>query len=96
MLALHARLGGLGLMNPVANAEEQHAASQLICASLVKLILHHDHLLADCQAAQRNIKVRVHSNKCSKQREDARNLQNQLPSPLQRCMVLPQEKGAST
>ena len=36
MLALPARLGDLGLMNPVVIAEEQHAASQLINIPLVK------------------------------------------------------------
>ena len=36
MLALPARLGGLGLINPVAIAQEQHASSQLISAPLVE------------------------------------------------------------
>ena len=66
MLALPARLGGLGLTNPIANAEEQHATSQLICAPLVEQILHHDRPLTDCQAAQCDIKARLRSNKCSK------------------------------
>ena len=80
MLALPARPGGLGLMNPVTIAEEQHAASQLISASLVEQILNQDNQLADCQAAQQDVKARVHSNKRLKQKEDAKNLQNQLLS----------------
>ena len=83
MLALPARLGGLGLMNPVTIAEEQHAASQLISAPLVEQILNQDNQLADCQAAQQDMKARVRSNKRLKQKEDAKNLQNQLPVPLQ-------------
>ena len=96
LLALPARLGGLGLMNPVVIAEEQHAASRLISAPLVKQILQQVHQLADCQTAQQELKAGVRCNKRMKQREDARNLQNQLPAPLQRSMELSQEKGAST
>ena len=47
MLALPARLGGLGLTNPVATAEEQQAASQLISAPLIERIVCQDHCLAD-------------------------------------------------
>ena len=35
LLALHVRLGGLGLRNPITMAKEQHNASKLICAQLV-------------------------------------------------------------
>ena len=96
MLALPARLGGLGLINPVAIAEEQHATSQLISAPLVERILHQDHRLNDCQVAQQDAKTKARSNKRTKQREDARNLESQLSAPLQRSMELSQEKGAST
>ena len=47
MLALPARLGGLGLANPVATAEEQQAASQLISAPLIERIICQNHCLAD-------------------------------------------------
>ena len=96
MLALPARLGGLGLINPVAIAQEQHASSQLISAPLVERVLHQDHQLANCQSAQQDIKAKVRSDKRVKQKEDARNLQRQLPVSLQRSMELSQEKGAST
>ena len=39
-------------MNPVVIAEEQHAASRLISAPLVKRILQQVHQFADCQTAQ--------------------------------------------
>jgi hypothetical protein len=51
MLALPARLGGMGLVNPVTTAEEQHITSQKVCAPLVERILQQDHQLADCQIA---------------------------------------------
>ena len=92
LLALPASLGGLGLMNPVAIAKEQHDTSQLICAPLTERILHQDHQLADCQAVQQDIKARIRSNKRSRQKENARNLQNQLPTPLQRSMELSHKK----
>ncbi len=92
MLAMPARLGGLGLINPVATAQEQHAASQLISAPLVERVLHQDHQLADCQHAQQDIKAKVRSDKRVKQKEDARQLQSQLPASLQRSMELSQEK----
>ena len=96
MLALPARLGGLGLINPVAIAQEQHASSQLISAPLVERVRHQDHQLADCQSAQQDIKAKLCSDKRAKQNEVASNLQSQLPASLQRSMELSQEKGAST
>ena len=96
MLTLPARLGGMGLVNPVTTAEEQHITSQKVCAPLVERILQQDHQLADCQIAQRDIKASLRSNKRTKMRDDAKILQNELPAPLQRSMELSQEKGAST
>ena len=88
MLALPARLGGLGLLNPLASAPEQQAASQQISTPLVNRIINH--------AVQQSIKIRIQHNKCQKQKEDAENLQHILPPALQRSMELSREKGAST
>ena len=96
MLALPARLGGLGLTNPAASAKEQRAASQLISTPLVDRIINQDHLLDSCHSVQQSIKRRIQHSKCLKQKEDANNLQRNLPIPLQRSMELSQEKGAST
>ena len=96
LLALPARLGGLGLINPVAVAQDQHASSQLISAPLVERVLRQEHQLADCQIAQRDIKAKVCLDKHVKLKEDARKLQSQLPASLQRSMELSREKGAST
>ena len=96
LLALPARLGGLGLINPVAVAQDQHASSQLISAPLVERVLRQEHQLADCQIAQRDIKAKVCLDKRVKLKEDARKLQSQLPASLQRSMELSWEKGAST
>ena len=95
LLALPARLGGLGLINPVAVAQDQHASSQLISAPLVERVLRQEHQLADCQISQRDIKAKVCLDKRVKLKEDAGKLQSQLPASLQRSRELSREKGAS-
>ena len=96
LLALPVRLGGLGLQNPINMAKEQHTASQQICAPLVDRIVHQEHYLGECHTVQQSTKARLRSHKRTQQKEEAKNLQNQLPSTLQRSMELSQEKGAST
>ena len=96
LLALPARLGGLGLTNPTVSAKTQQNASQLICAPLVNRVINQDHQLNGCHSAQQSIKKKILHDKQVKQKEDAKNLQRNLPAPLQRSMELSQEKGAST
>ena len=96
LLALPARLGGLGLINPTAVSTEQHATSQLISAPLVERVLQQNHQLMGCHEIQHAIKSRAHSSKQARRRQDAKDLQSQLPASLHRCMDLSQEKGAST
>ena len=55
MLALPARLGGLGLTNPATSAKEQ-AASQQISAPLVDRIVNQDHQPGSCHSFQQSIK----------------------------------------
>ena len=95
LLALPVRLGGLGLQNPITMSREQHTASKLICAPLVDRIVNQDHHLGECSAVQQGTKARLRSCKRNQQNEEAKNLQNQLSSSLQRSMELSQEKGAS-
>ncbi len=96
VLALPVRLGGLGLRNPINMAKEQYTASQQISAPLVDRIVHQEHSLGDCHAVQQSTKARICSRKRTRQNEEAKSLQNQLPSTLQRSMDLSQEKGASS
>ena len=96
LLALPARLGGLGLTNPAASVKDQRTASQQISAPLVDGIINQDHQLDDCHSVQQSIKRRIQHMKYMKQKEDAKNLQHNLPNPLQRSIELSQEKGAST
>ena len=96
MLALPARLGGLGLTNPTITAKEQQAASQQISAPLVDQIINQDHQFCDCHSAPQSIKRRIQHVKHTKQKEDAENIQRNLPTVLQRSMELYQEKGANS
>ena len=95
ILALPVRLGGLGLQNPITMAKEQQSASQQICSPLVDRIVHQQHHMGDCHLAQQEIKANISSCKRTQRKEEAKNLENQLPFNLQRSMELAQEKGAS-
>ena len=95
MHALPVRHGGLGLMNPTASAKEQRNSSQLIRAPLVDQIRHQNHNFGQCQEAQQTIKVQLRSSKRIHQKE-AKRVQDQLPTHLQRSLELVQEKGATT
>ena len=64
------RLGGLGLNNPINIAKEQSAGSQ----KMVERILHQEHHLGDCCAAQKGIKARILSIKHKQQDTEAKNL----------------------
>ena len=88
MLALPARLGGLSLTNPVASAKEQLNASQQISAPLIDRIINQDHQLGSCHSTQQSIKRRIQHMKCTRQKEEAIILQDNLPTPLQRSMEL--------
>ena len=95
MLALPARLGGLGLVNPTASANEQRAASQQISAPLVDRIYNQNHHLDNRHSIQQSIKMRIQHLKHAKQKEHAKNVQHNLSAALKRSMELSQEKGAS-
>ena len=96
LLALPAKLGGIGLINPVEIAIDQHSTSRKISAPLVELVVVQDHRIAECPETQRQIKAAARTEKRSKLKHAAECLQEQLPAPLQRSMELSQEKGAST
>ena len=74
----------------------QQAASQQISAPLVDQIINQAHQFDDCHSAQQNIKRRIQRAKHTKQKEDAQNIQCNLPTTLQQSMELSQENGAST
>ena len=96
LLALPARLGGLGLINPTTSAKEQRTTSQQVSAPLVDKVTNQDHHMGDSNPIQHGIKRRAQYTKRTKQKEDAQELRGKLPANIQRSMELSQEKGAST
>ena len=88
LLALPARLGGLGLINPITSAK---AISQQVSAPLVDKVINQDHHMGDSNTIQHGIKRRAQYTKRTKQNEDARELQGKLPANIQRSMELSQD-----
>ena len=86
----------IGPRTIITHVKDQRTASQQISAPLVDRIINQDHQLDNCHSVQQSIKRRIQHMKYMKQKEDAKNLQRNLPNPLQRSIELSQEKGAST
>ena len=86
----------LGLTNPMSSYGQEREASEKITASLVERVLHQDHRLTGCHAAQKHAKAEVRSTRRANQKKDALKLHGQFPVHMQRCMELAQEKGASS
>ncbi len=95
LLALPVRLGGLG---PLIAAEEQHKNTIQFCTPLVERIVNQDHHIGSYLDDQREIiyQKSVHRNVCSKKKEPAQNIHDQLSPNLQHLVELSQENGAST
>ena len=97
LLALPARLGELGSVNPTSLSSLECQASVKVTSPLYKLILHpekHDKFTAvntQISAKREIIKLKRNSlNSC------ASELKLSLPNSLQHAMALAQEKGASS
>ena len=69
--------------------------SKTISNPLINWVLSQEYSLANCHTTQQSLKRHAQSRKHSKSKEDTENLRKQIPSTLQRCMELSQEKGAS-
>ena len=96
LLALPANLGGIGLINPLDISAKQHSTSKKISAPLLERVIDQDHRSIGCSESQQQIKASVRIEKRSRLKQSSKNIQEQLPAPLQRSMELSQEKGAST
>ena len=96
LLALLANLGGIGLLNPLDISANQHSMSKKISAPLLERVIEQDHRSVGCSESQQQIKAAVHTEKRSRLKQSAKNIQEQFPAPLQRSMELSQEEGAST
>ena len=97
LLALPARLGRLGLVNPTSLSSLEYQASVKVTSPLCELILHsekHDKFTA--ANTQISAKGEIIKLKCNSLSSCASELKFSLPNSLQHAMALAQEKGASS
>ena len=97
LMALPARLGGLGIINPAKQAAIQHHTSREVTAPLVNLILEQskdfpmealeEQLLAKNAARQARHQAQISA---------ASDLHGSLPNSLQRAVEISRESGASS
>ena len=96
LLALPARLGGLGLINPVELADLEHQASLSLTSALVRHILE-ERSHGDVSALPTpSTKPELRQVKQRKLARAASALYSRLPAKLQYAVELASEKGAST
>ena len=95
LFSLPARLGGLGINNPVLEASENYAASQRLTATLVALIMQQsseDGAMPTEPATKRQL----HFAKRKQQEETAKELLTRLPRHLKRAVLPAKEKDTSS
>ena len=96
LLALPARLGGLGISDMTKSGSAEYQASVTITNPLSTLISEQsDEYSYDCVAAQVSAKNAVKKQKRESTEVAAESVRSSLPESLKRAMDLAQEKGAS-
>ena len=97
LFALPARNGGLGIPNPVSQAESEYAASLLITAPLKKLILSKDGVYSvSALQDQLAAKAQIKKERLERSKATAISLKPSLSASIKRALILAEEKGASS
>ena len=96
LLALPARLSGLGLTVPSSEAEHSFEASSKITAPIAAMIALQGSDPVTVSIGTRAIKSCVRKARRDNQRDEAEGIFNKLPSPQQRLMECARERGASS
>lgn len=97
LLALPARLGGMGILDPVQMSPIEYHASLKVTQPLTEAILQKSADYSfDVWAEQLSAKTQVASTKKDFHNKAATNLKGRLTEPLQRAMDLAQQKGSSS
>ena len=87
LTALPSRLGGLGIVNPVKQAESQHRTSRKVTASLIKHIIEQSRKLpAKAQEEQFEAKRTASRENHQPQTTEVNNLLIALPNSLQKAV----------
>ena len=89
LLALPARLGGMGIPIPTKRANDEYRASTTITQPLVSSII-------DKQAEQKVAKGRAQLQKKAKLEQETTDVRTKIPQDMRRYMDIAQEKGASS
>ena len=95
LLALPARLGGLGLVNPVTNAQNEYEASCKVTAPLSQQIISQD-ASSHTNIDTNQLKSSVKWSKRERQSLQFQAVRSQLPMAKQRLLDCASEKGASS
>ncbi len=95
LLALPARHGGMGMINPTALPARQHPASLKVCAPLVRLIMQQSGDVTQARSSQQHLKRQLIKQFKADCLIEASALTASLPSSLRRCATAAQETGAS-
>ena len=97
LLALPARLGGLGLLNPSHLSTTEYSASMKVTHPLLDHIIKQDEKYGyEILQDQHSAKAKVHKFKREQHSNAASTLKDVLPPSLAHAMDLSHEKGAST
>ena len=94
VFSLPPNLGGLGIINPISAASQQHQASIKITAPLVENIQHQLNV-PQTDLLQQHTKAELKKKKNSILKQKVEEILPKLPSQLQQCVNHGQEKGAS-
>ena len=96
LFSLPARLGGMGITNPVEIADSQYNNSKDVSGPLVDLLqMQNCQYSADIYYAQQSVKSDLKSSKRAALQEKANSMQESFPEDLRLAVKLAQEKGAS-
>ena len=97
LMALPARLGGLGIVNQTHQATTQYSSSKKITAPLTALILEQSHEYPSVvKNEQMGAKTLIHN--ARRRHEDmlSKEMKEKLPHKKQKAMMISAEKGASS
>ena len=97
LLALPARLGGLGISNPSLNSDDAFKTSLLVTVPLKKLIQMQDsEYTYQAYADQMTAKADMWQKRCEQATTDANSLRDELTPTLQKAIDLARERGSSS
>ena len=86
----------MAIINTVAIADMEFDVSTRPSAPLVALIITHERALGTCQVEQMLVRIETKKMKRRREEEAAKDISERLPENMKRCLILTQEKSASS